>query len=98
MTIGPLIIGVLWFVGFLVLTAVRGARLNPPVEGRWPWPVWIAIASPAAAALAPLWFFLLVGSWFLGYQALALILFGPLLLTAVAGVIGVLMSLGKKST
>lgn len=96
MTVGALLIGALWLAGFLALTAVRAVRLNPSYEGAWPWSVWIAIASPLAAALAPLWLFMLSASWMLGYSVLAVALFAPLLLTAIAGTVGVFMPLAGK--
>lgn len=99
MTFGALILGALWLAGFLALTALRVVRLNPQFEGPWTWPVWIAIASPLAAALAPLWVFLLVASLYLGHTMFALLVFGPLLATALAGTIGVIASIvGPKRT
>jgi hypothetical protein len=94
-----LIVGAAWLVAFLVLAGWQVVRHKPSHEGPWPWPVWIAIASPVAAALAPLWLFLFLATALVGHTIVAAAVFGPLLLTALAGVVGVVASLiAKKPT
>lgn len=92
MAIWALGLGAAWLVGFLLLAAWRVMRLNPPAEGPWTWPTWIAIASPVAAALGPLWLLMLVAAWLSGHGVFGSIVFGPLLATALAGVVGVVSS------
>ncbi len=98
MAIWALVLAALWFVAFLVLAAWRVRQINPSFEGPWPWPHWIAIASPVAAALAPLWLFMLIGAWLSGITGVGLVMFGGLLLTAVAGIVGVVFSFMQKPT
>lgn len=95
MTFGALIFGAAWLVAFLVLAGWRIFRFNPSHEGPWTWPVWIAIASPVAAALAPLWLFMLMAAWLSGHTWFGVLVFGPLLASALAGVVGVIASVRR---
>jgi hypothetical protein len=84
-----LVAGAIWTLLFLALTAIRFFRLAPSLEGAWPWPVWIAIASPFAAALLPFHGFLLgVGVVRSDHAWLSGVIFGPLFLLSVVGVFG----------
>ncbi len=91
-----LVAGIIWTLALLALAAMRFFKLAPPIEGAWPWPVWIAISSPFAAALLPLHAFLFAVVVTRGdFALLGALILGPLLLLSVAGLFGLMRGMPK---
>lgn len=91
-----LLCGLVWTLGLLGLAAFRFLKLRASLTDVWPWPVWVAISSPFAAALLPLFGgMLFVTITRTESSLLGWVMFGPLVLAGLAGILGVLRGMPK---